>query len=66
DPGRGAGAGAGETLDGAPVRVRGSGWFARCLQHECDHLDGGLYVDRVVGWRRRKVMWQVGRAAWAR
>ncbi|MDQ0778900.1 peptide deformylase [Streptomyces aurantiacus] len=56
----------GVTVDGEPVRVHGSGWFARCLQHECDHLDGGLYVDRVKGWRRRRVMWQAGRSAWGR
>ncbi|MFJ8941298.1 peptide deformylase [Streptomyces sp. NPDC102365] len=54
----------GVSLDGTPVRVHGSGWFARCLQHECDHLDGGLYVDRVAGWRRRKVLWQAKRSTW--
>ncbi|MGW1072007.1 peptide deformylase [Streptomyces sp. NPDC002537] len=43
----------GFTLDGAPVRVSGTGFFARCLQHECDHLDGGLYLDRLTGLRRR-------------
>ncbi|MGW0650643.1 peptide deformylase [Streptomyces umbrinus] len=56
----------GVTVDGEPVRIHGTGWFARCLQHECDHLDGGLYVDRVRGWRRRRVMWQAGRASWGR
>ncbi|MCX4910707.1 peptide deformylase [Streptomyces sp. NBC_00878] len=56
----------GVTMDGEPVRIHGTGWFARCLQHECDHLDGGLYVDRVRGWRRRRVMWQAGRASWGR
>ncbi|MFS8200143.1 peptide deformylase [Streptomyces sp. CWNU-52B] len=56
----------GVTLDGEPVRVNGTGWFARCLQHECDHLDGGLYVDRVTGWRRRRVLWQARRAKWER
>jgi len=25
--------------------VRGTGYFARCLQHETDHLKGVLYVD---------------------
>ncbi|MDT0461947.1 MULTISPECIES: peptide deformylase [Streptomyces] len=53
----------GRTVDGEPVRVEGTGWFARCLQHECDHLDGGLYVDRLDGWRQRKVMWQWRRRA---
>jgi peptide deformylase len=53
----------GFTLDGEPVRVHGTGWFARCLQHECDHLEGGLYVDRLSGWRRRRVMRQAARAS---
>ncbi|MET7849905.1 peptide deformylase [Streptomyces avermitilis] len=56
----------GFTADGEPVRVPGTGWFARCLQHECDHLDGGLYVDRVGGWRHRRVMRQAARAPWNR
>ena len=28
-------------------RLKASGWFARILQHEIDHLNGGLYVDRM-------------------
>jgi peptide deformylase len=32
----------------APVRWRVSGWPARILQHELDHLDGTLYVDRMM------------------
>lgn len=30
-----------------PVQVRGTGELARCLQHEVDHLDGRLYLDRL-------------------
>ena len=30
-----------------PVRVEASGWYARILQHEIDHLDGVLYIDRM-------------------
>ncbi|MDR3081599.1 MAG: peptide deformylase, partial [Streptomyces sp.] len=56
----------GFTVNGEPVRVHGTGWFARCLQHECDHLDGGLYVDRVGGWRHRRVMRQAASASWSR
>jgi len=33
---------------GAPVRWRVSGWPARILQHEVDHLRGTLYVDRMI------------------
>ncbi|GGX77967.1 peptide deformylase 2 [Streptomyces minutiscleroticus] len=54
----------GVTLDGGPVRVHGTGFFARCLQHECDHLDGRVYTDRVRGWRRRRVLRAAARAPW--
>ncbi|EEF44768.1 peptide deformylase 1A, chloroplastic [Ricinus communis] len=33
---------------GQPIKVDASGWQARILQHECDHLDGTLYVDKMV------------------
>lgn len=33
---------------GAPIKITASGWQARILQHECDHLDGTLYVDKMV------------------
>jgi peptide deformylase len=33
---------------GAPVEWRASGWPARILQHEVDHLRGTLYVDRML------------------
>jgi peptide deformylase len=39
--------------DGTPVTIEGRGFFARCLQHEVDHLDGLLYLDRLVGRHRR-------------
>lgn len=43
----------GTDLDGRQVVVEGSGLLARCLQHETDHLDGALYVDRLTGpWKR--------------
>ncbi len=33
---------------GEPVRLRATGWPARILQHELDHLEGTLYVDRML------------------
>ena len=38
-----------ECLDaqGQPKVIRASGWHARILQHEIDHLSGALYVDRM-------------------
>lgn len=55
----------GFTMDGEAVQVRGTGFFARCLQHECDHLGGGLYVDHLTGLRRRRALRAVRRAPWA-
>jgi peptide deformylase len=34
-------------LDNRPVRIKARGWGARALQHEIDHLDGILFLDRV-------------------
>ncbi|MDJ0342174.1 peptide deformylase [Streptomyces sp. H10-C2] len=50
---------------GEPVRIVGTGFFARCLQHECDHLDGGLFTDRLGGLRRRLALRAARRAPWA-
>jgi peptide deformylase len=41
---------------GAPVEISGSGYFARCLQHETDHLRGLLYIDHLPRNRRRRVL----------
>ncbi|MFD8744726.1 peptide deformylase, partial [Streptomyces sp. NPDC059616] len=51
---------------GEPVRITGTGFFARCLQHECDHLEGTVYTDRLTGLRRRRAMRAARRAPWAR
>ncbi|MET9431372.1 MULTISPECIES: peptide deformylase [unclassified Streptomyces] len=56
----------GVDAQGAPVRVEGTGFFARCLQHECDHLEGTVYPDRLTGWRRSKLLRAARRAPWAR
>src|SRR5262245_10534651 len=37
----------GMDLDNRPLRVKARGWGARVLQHEIDHLDGILFLDRV-------------------
>jgi peptide deformylase len=41
---------------GAPVTVTGTGYLARCLQHETDHLRGVLYIDHLPRNRRRRVL----------
>lgn len=46
----------GEDLDGKPVVVEGVELMARCLQHEMDHLEGRLYLDRLERSVRKKAM----------
>jgi peptide deformylase len=36
---------------GKKVELDAQGWFARCLQHEMDHLDGVLFVDKAQNLR---------------
>jgi peptide deformylase len=36
---------------GQPIDLEAEGFFARVLQHECDHLDGGVYLDRMEDMR---------------
>jgi peptide deformylase len=43
-------------VHGAPLRLEGTGLMARCLQHEVDHLDGKLFVDRLTGDARKRVL----------
>lgn len=43
-------------LDGKKKVVEGEGLMARCIQHECDHLDGHLYIDRLERSVRKKAM----------
>jgi peptide deformylase len=43
-------------MTGRPVRIDGTGLLARCLQHETDHLDGLLFVDRLPARRRKKLL----------
>lgn len=53
----------GQDVTGAPLRVEARGWLARIFQHEFDHLDGSLYVDRLAEpWaaRARAVVEEAG------
>ena len=49
---------------GNPVEIEGSELLAECLQHETDHLDGMLYLDRLGGRVRRTAMRDVREADW--
>ncbi|OKL46493.1 peptide deformylase [Boudabousia liubingyangii] len=49
----------GFNLDGKEITVEGEELMARCLQHECDHLDGHLYLDRLDRKTRARAMKEV-------
>jgi peptide deformylase len=51
--------------DGRPARVVGDHQLARCLQHETDHLDGVLFIDRMDGPTRKQAMREIRAADWA-
>jgi peptide deformylase len=49
----------GQDAQGNPIKVRGTGYFARCLQHETDHLYGYLYIDRLSKRDRKDALRQM-------
>jgi peptide deformylase len=54
----------GINLEGEPIEVAGSGLMAQALQHETDHLDGLLYLDRLDKESRRAAMKEVRESDW--
>ncbi|KPK83238.1 MAG: hypothetical protein AMS25_00435 [Gemmatimonas sp. SM23_52] len=42
--------------DGKPIRIDASGLLARCIQHEIDHVDGILYIDRLSPIKRKMLL----------
>jgi peptide deformylase len=55
----------GVNLANEPIRVEGTGYFARCLQHETYHLRGGVYIDVLKGDTRREAMRAIRSAGWS-
>ena len=51
-------------LDGEPVVLEGEGLLAQAVQHETDHLDGTLYLDRLAPEQRRIAMREVRESSW--
>jgi peptide deformylase len=51
-------------LDGNPVELSGTGLMAQALQHEADHLDGLLYLDRLDKENRRAAMKEIRASTW--
>jgi peptide deformylase len=46
---------------GEPVTIEATGFLARALQHETDHLDGRLYLDTLKGDTRRQALRELRR-----
>lgn len=55
----------GFTMHGDPVQVVGTQVLARCLQHETDHLDGILFIDRMDPETRKLAMKAIREADWS-
>ena len=54
----------GTDLEGRSIELSGTGVMAQALQHETDHLDGKLYLDRLDKESRREAMKQVRDSDW--
>ena len=55
----------GWNMYGEPVEIEGSDLLARCIQHETDHLDGVLFVDRLDPDTRKQAMKAIREADWS-
>jgi len=51
-------------MHGEPVTIQGTDYLARALQHETDHLDGVLFVDRLDGDARKAAMKAIRESEW--
>ncbi len=54
----------GFNMYGEPVTIEGTELLARCLQHENDHLDGVLFIDRLSKSDRKKAMKEIRNSEW--
>ncbi|GAA2503207.1 peptide deformylase [Winogradskya humida] len=55
----------GYTKHGDPIQLVGEGLLSRCVQHETDHLDGVLFIDRQRPEQRDQLLATIRAAAWA-
>jgi peptide deformylase len=51
-------------LDGNDIRIEGEGLLAQALQHETDHLDGKLYIQRLDRESRGRAMREIRESDW--
>jgi peptide deformylase len=49
---------------GEPVTIEGSELLARAIQHETDHLDGIVFIDRLTPELRRQAMKEIRESEW--
>ena len=54
----------GFNMYGDPVTIEGSEMLARAIQHETDHLDGVLFIDRLDREARKAAMKEIRESAW--
>jgi peptide deformylase len=54
----------GQNMYGDPVVIEGTGWLARAVQHETDHLDGIIFIDRLDPKARKAAMKEIREAEW--
>lgn len=54
----------GVDLDGNEIVLEGSGLMGQMLQHECDHLDGKVYIDRLEAPQRKIAMSSIRDESW--
>lgn len=54
----------GFNMHGDPVTIEGSDLLARCIQHETDHLDGVLFIDRLDTEARKAAMRAIRESDW--
>ena len=55
----------GQNMYGEPVVIEGTAYKARALQHETDHLDGVLFIDRLDKAQRKLALKAIREAEWA-
>jgi len=55
-----------QTVEGEPFELEADDWLARAILHEIDHLDGVLFVDRLMGLRKDRAKRQLRKLAEAR
>lgn len=51
-------------LDGSTKTISGTGLMAQAIQHECDHLDGKVYLQRLEPQERKLAMGLLRQQAW--